>query len=356
MASLLDEVLGQSGWDPTPLLQPPDERPPSLRPDPRADALGQTWKDITDYMAQQHQKGVDEGYWTGGGLLEGGHPTLKAFNSAADEYARGMQAGTLKGPGPFTTYQGSPHKFAPTPKNPLGEFSNERIGSGTGGQSEGMGHYTAENEGVGQYYRKLLSGPRADYAGEIAPEFRAALKTDDYLGFDSPGQAIRAMEENPDWARRWDVTDHETLKSLFNAHQRTKYADQGHMYEVKINADPDRYVSWDKPLSQQHPDVRAALRPLMSRDQYRDMTEGAWKDAAVSKALPGLKLRETAERLNAAGIPGIRYLDAGSRGEGEGTHNYVTFDPAKMEIIRRYGLAGLMLGGGGLLSPDKQEQ
>jgi hypothetical protein len=40
----------------------------------------------------------------------------------------------------------------------------------------------------------------------------------------------------------------------------------------------------------------------------------------------------------------------------EGTHNLVVFDPATMEIIRRYGLAGLMLGGGGLLSPDKQEQ
>ena len=40
-----------------PLLQLPDERPPSLQPDPRADALGQTYRDITDYMAQQHQKG-----------------------------------------------------------------------------------------------------------------------------------------------------------------------------------------------------------------------------------------------------------------------------------------------------------
>ena len=97
MASLL--LPDDDPDTPAPLLQLPDERPPSLQPDPRADALGQTWKDVTDYMAQKQQESVDQGYWTGGGLLEGGHPTLKAFNSATDAYAQGMQAGTLKGPG-----------------------------------------------------------------------------------------------------------------------------------------------------------------------------------------------------------------------------------------------------------------
>ena len=52
-----------------------------------------------------------------------------------------------------------------------------------------------------------------------------------------------------------------------------------------------------------------------------------------------------AQALNEAGIPGIRYWDQGSRGSGEGTGNSVVFDPATMNIIRRYGLAGLMAGG-----------
>jgi hypothetical protein len=46
-----------------------------------------------------------------------------------------------------------------------------------------------------------------------------------------------------------------------------------------------------------------------------------------------------------AGIPGIRYLDQGSRGAGEGSHNIVAFDPSTIEILRKYGLAGLGLGG-----------
>jgi hypothetical protein len=42
---------------------------------------------------------------------------------------------------------------------------------------------------------------------------------------------------------------------------------------------------------------------------------------------------------------------------GAGSHNYVVFDPATMEIIRRYGLAGLMAGGSAAaLGGTQQEQ
>jgi hypothetical protein len=39
--------------------------------------------------------------------------------------------------------------------------------------------------------------------------------------------------------------------------------------------------------------------------------------------------------LRKAGIPGIRYLDAGSRGAGEGTRNFVVFDPSILKILKR---------------------
>jgi hypothetical protein len=62
-----------------------------------------------------------------------------------------------------------------------------------------------------------------------------------------------------------------------------------------------------------------------------------------------------AAALNKSGIPGIRYLDQGSRGAGEGSRNYVAFDPKMIEILKKYGLlvpaAGLgaasYFGGGG---------
>ena len=51
------------------------------------------------------------------------------------------------------------------------------------------------------------------------------------------------------------------------------------------------------------------------------------------------------EALKAAGIPGIRYLDGGSRADGSGTSNHVIFDPATIAILRKYGIAGLVAGG-----------
>jgi hypothetical protein len=61
------------------------------------------------------------------------------------------------------------------------------------------------------------------------------------------------------------------------------------------------------------------------------------------------------EEMRAAGIPGIRYLDAGSRGAGDGSRNYVVFDDELISILKKYGIAGVMAGGavGGM---TQQEQ
>ena len=45
--------------------------------------------------------------------------------------------------------------------------------------------------------------------------------------------------------------------------------------------------------------------------------------------------------LNEAGVPGIKYLDAGSRGiTGAPTHNYVIFNDKLIDINRRYAQGG----------------
>lgn len=65
-----------------------------------------------------------------------------------------------------------------------------------------------------------------------------------------------------------------------------------------------------------------------------------------------------AKALAEAGIPGAKYYDQGSRSTGAGTQNFVVFDPALIEILRKYGLAG-SLGAGTIanaLMPDNKEQ
>lgn len=47
--------------------------------------------------------------------------------------------------------------------------------------------------------------------------------------------------------------------------------------------------------------------------------------------------RAASDYLSSLGIPGIRYLDGGSRGAGQGSHNYVVFDDKIPEIKTRNG-------------------
>ena len=51
-----------------------------------------------------------------------------------------------------------------------------------------------------------------------------------------------------------------------------------------------------------------------------------------------------AEALRGVGIPGVKYLDQFSRSAGEGSRNYVVFNDAIIDILRKYGLAGALGG------------
>ena len=45
------------------------------------------------------------------------------------------------------------------------------------------------------------------------------------------------------------------------------------------------------------------------------------------------------DAFNDSGIPGIRYLDGGSRSAGQGSSNFVAFDPEMIRILERNGQA-----------------
>ena len=51
--------------------------------------------------------------------------------------------------------------------------------------------------------------------------------------------------------------------------------------------------------------------------------------------LGGKKMKDTSNYLHSLGIPGIRYLDQGSRGAGEGTSNYVVFNDLIPRIVEK---------------------
>jgi len=174
------------------------------------------------------------------------------------------------------------------------------------------------------------------------------------------------------------ATDEEINSAIATA----KNPPPGHMYQVDINADPDHFLDWDKPLSEQHPVVQdlarnADLSHLSPGNRSRRMFE-AWRgeytppDGLVVPEPTGNDLhslltdygnnRQNNEALTKtfvdAGIPGIKYLDQGSRGKGDGSRNYVVFNDALVKVLKKYGLAGLggAAGAGAMMNQPQPGQ
>ena len=84
-----------------------------------------------------------------------------------------------------------------------------------------------------------------------------------------------------------------------------------------------KMLDFDAPLGQQSPEIQAlAQRFNLSMDDLG----GDLVAAARGKTPAG------AEAMRQAGIPGIRYLDQGSRDAGEGTRNLVVFPGGEDQI------------------------
>lgn len=140
----------------------------------------------------------------------------------------------------------------------------------------------------------------------------------------------------------------------------------GHMYEVKIDADPDTLLDWDKPVDGQSPQV---VRDAINRvaNGRPDIKDKLWasvgqpgsvfysilSDAAKTGDLGKNQAAATAA-LHEAGIQGIKYLDAGSRAKDAGTRNYVVFDDSLIEIVKKYGIAAAV--GAGIISQHQGDE
>lgn len=189
-------------------------------------------------------------------------------------------------------YHGSPHKFD--------KFDASKIGTGEGAQAYGHGLYFAESPDVAQSY----------------------------------AQSVKANRSKPGQVYKVDLPDDAIAKML----------------------------DWDKPLSQQ-PELRKILKSASANvpDMFEkrllekaagDKADNFWGSGAefyrslmaakaqnapahipLDKAEDLIGQRGASMQLNQIGIPGIRYLDGGSRGAGSGTSNFVVF-PGEESLLR----------------------
>jgi hypothetical protein len=229
---------------------------------------------------------------------------------------------------PIRAYHGSPHDFD--------EFSLSKIGTGEGAQAYGHGLYFAEKEGVARDYRDKLSSRD----GSLSPTEHTQMIAD----LTEKTQALIA---------RWDrePQNRELVgKMLGDAERELRWAQSqrpsGKMYEVSLHARPEQFLDWDKPLSGQPEAIRQALEPhraATAKDWEVNPTLGS--PTHTGQVVAGVPDKQAlADSLREAGIPGIRYLDQGSRGAGSGTSNYVVWTPEIIEILRKYGLLAPVAG------------
>jgi hypothetical protein len=332
-----------------PSLLPVDEERPTNLLDyaPTSDADVGLLGRIGDWIARQQQKSADMGLWTGGQAWEGGHPTVKGVADAAQQVASNFEGG-------IKAFHGSPHSFE--------RFDTSKIGTGEGAQAYGHGLYAAEAEPTAETY----VGPNASwrygntkaqtiYDRVNSPSLERGLDNEGWSKLNaqrgfwekvalgrSPRAIIDDAKANPD-----QYGEHE-LAYINSLNPDRFKRSGGHMYEVDINADPDRMLHWDKPLSEQHPDVRERLADVL-RWQKVPLKNNVGAETTGGQMMQYLEDRlgkaDAAVELSSSGIPGIRYLDQGSRAKGEGTSNFVVFDANTIDILRKYGFVGLLGAG-----------
>lgn len=221
----------------------------------------------------------------------------------------------------ITAYHGSPHQFT--------EFDASKIGTGEGAQSYGHGLYFAENEGVADSYRQKFEPGKADRPEDVARKILDATGGDRAAAVAEAQNRLDSSAKLPSQYQAQDSALKDALELL-----KGDQPIQAHLYRVQIAANPEHFLDWDKPLSEQSPHVQQALADLGIKP---DQTGGQIAESA--KLVPGKfndKAAASAE-LQKRAIPGIRYLDQGSRASGAGTRNFVVFDPKDVTITHRNG-------------------
>lgn len=288
-----------------------------------------------------------------------------ATKPAAKVAAQAKAPLAVKPPG-IVAYHGSPHRFD--------RFDMSKIGTGEGAQAYGHGLYFAEKEAVAKAYRDALAEMRVGFkvdgkritpgAGDLTPEEEAARFVISMSGFENPQsrgagttlsapKAVREAFLSVPYNRF--ENDKDKIARILAEWDGSKVAfdkaSKGSMYQVRIDADPADFLDYDAPLSGQSQRIRDVAAPRLEElraagAQFGDDPDGAFLAKAFSPQ-GGIEktdwsvgpAAQASARMREAGIPGIKYLDQGSRSVGDGSRNFVVFDDKLVSILKRYGWA-----------------
>jgi hypothetical protein len=270
---------------------------------------------------------------------------------------------------PITTYHASPYKF--------NAFDPTKVGTGEGAQSYGVGAgYVAQNPRVANEYFKaftnvedaplMYKGKRVDtpWNDEISQRWADVIEKnkfkqeqiEDFQGVLGNLSQVNNMQDVKSVIRDLTPSQKQIYKKYVEPELSKPENLEAYMYKVDV---PDKAVpkmlDWDKPLTEQTPEVQEALKKLgisVDKKQLKEFDDALLKalqsdekvtlpkqpsnptGAEIYQRLIGGSPETTSAKLNESGITGIKYLDAFSRKDTPNqTYNFVPFDPENMKIL-----------------------
>jgi hypothetical protein len=280
---------------------------------------------------------------------------LRLAGKEAPEAASGIRA-----------YHSSPHDFD--------KFDLSKIGTGEGNQAYGYGIYAAESPSVSgrggdywrQFFNKMKPGPEHSAAGAMFNRKFDRDKAMEGLLKDVEYYTDQAMPGRYAYGPEAELGNSLLAKDYQEAYDILARGDIAgpRTYELNINSDPAHLLDWDKPILDQSTYIQNLISDVLPKYEIKKyggspyaMANNKMIEVENPELITGRDAyiigrmgqnmdnsrdasRAVSSSFNEAGIPGIRYLDGNSRGAGEGTSNYVVFDPSIIDITKKYADGG----------------
>ena len=276
--------------------------------------------------------------------------------AAASALPIGRLVGALKGFDPamreIDVYHGSPHRFE--------EFDASKIGTGEGAQAYGHGIYLAENPEIAKGYRdRLQRQGKMDSTGQLDSMMEKSLPKVQG-GYEIKGVIYPYHKDLIEGISQGLIKKGDIPDDLYNVAK--SYTEPGALYTADLPDEMvDRMLDWDKRISDQPEFVQKAWADWRASPQaqklVKQMTARGSSAQDIEKmfanptgetmhkwiyegygSAKGGEMPKVASFLKDKGLLGVKYQDAGSRGQGgSGTRNFVVFpgEEKKVKILKR---------------------
>lgn len=236
----------------------------------------------------------------------------------------------MAGPGAvlgMNVFHGGPNRFLPEPGFPQGRPRLDKVGTGEGGQAQGLGFYSGQNRKTGEFYRDSVPPRLLREADEESVSFDVAS----FMG-DPEDLAEYASSRADRSYLRSEHTDYVFEDGSFYRIPRSELegrayaAPETYLYKLDI---PDnevaRFIDFDAPVASQPYNVKNAFSELGYMPKNPENLAGGdiW-----FKIRQDLGEEAATDAMKSLGVPGIRYKDQFSRGRSsvDPTRNFVVWD------------------------------